>query len=122
MRALKIDNYSPHIKKQFFSGKNVLVLFSVLVLSLADGMLTMSLLEKGAWEANPVMRFALSISREFFLILKYFLTAGGVLFLLHFGDIKVFRKRISLEEIAGLFIVFYEGLVIYEITLWHLIR
>ncbi len=81
----------------------------------------MQLIEKGAWEANPLMRFALSVSREFFLTLKYFLTAGGLLFLLRFGDKRVFRNSISLEEIAGLFILFYEGLIIYEITVWHLI-
>ena len=120
MKALRPDDKAPRNKGRFFSGKNLFVLFTVLLLSLADGMLTMSLLEKGAWEANPIMRFALSVSREFFLILKYFLTASGVLFLLRFGDKKVFSERISLEEIAGLFIVFYEGLVIYEITLWHL--
>lgn len=120
MKALKPDDKAPRIKGRFFSGKKLFVLFAVLLLSLADGMLTMSLLDKGAWEANPLMRFALSVSREFFLILKYFLTVSGVLFLLHMGDKKVFNQRISLEEIAGLFIVFYEGLIIYEITLYHL--
>ena len=97
-------------------------MFAVLLLSLADGILTLSLVERGAWEANPVMRFALTVSREFFLTLKYFLTVGGLIVLLAFGKRRILGGAISLEEIAGLIILCYEGLIIYEIALWQLTR
>ena len=60
-----------------------------------------------------------SIGQTVFLI---FLTAGGLLFLLWNGKKRVFGGVFSLEEIAGGMVLFYEGLVIYEITVYHVIR
>ena len=97
-------------------------LFVVLILSLADGTMTIFLVKRGAWEANPVMRYALSISYEFFFFLKYFLTAGGLLFLLQYGNKRIFKGLLSLEEITVGIVLFYEGLVIYEITIYHLFK
>lgn len=107
-------------KPNFFEAKYVFCLFIVLILSLVDGTMTIFLIGKGAWEVNPVMRYALSVSHEFFLILKYFLTAGGVLYLLINGNKRIFRGLITIEEIAGSLVLFYEGLVIYEIAIYHL--
>jgi len=109
-------------KQKFFRPKYVLYLLLLLILCIMDGTLTILLINMGAWEANPVMRHALSISREFFLVSKYVLTSAGLLFLLINGERKVFGGRCSLEEIAGLFIIFYEGLIIYEITLYMLLK
>ena len=103
-------------------GKYLFCLFVILVLCLVDGTLTIFLVERGAWEANPLMRYALSVSYELFFFLKYFLTAGGLLFLLWNGKKRVFGGVFSLEEIAGGMVLFYEGLVIYEITVYHVIR
>lgn len=102
-------------------GKYVFCLFAVLILCLIDGMMTIVLVEKGAWEANPFMRYALSVSYEFFFFSKYFLTAGGLLFLLINGKKRVFRELISLEEFACGLVLFYEGLVIYEISVYHIV-
>jgi hypothetical protein len=107
-------------RNDFFETKYIICLFIILILTIADGILTIFLLKKGAWEANPFMRYTLSVSYEFFFFLKYFLTAGGVLFLIKNGDRKVFRGLFSLEEIAGGLVLFYEGLVIYEIAIYHL--
>lgn len=107
---------------RFFGLKYLFVLFIVLLLSLVDGAMTIYLVQRGAWEANPFMRYALNVSHEFFIIVKYFLTAGGLLFLLWNGRVRVFRNRLSLEEIAGALVLFYQGLVIYEITIYHFIK
>ncbi|HHS13207.1 MAG TPA: hypothetical protein ENN03_05495 [bacterium] len=105
-----------------FGLKYLFVLFIVLLLCLVDGAMTIFLVQRGAWEANPVMRYALNVSHEFFIIVKYFLTAGGLLFLLWNGRVRVFRNLLSLEEIAGALVLLYQGLVIYEITIYHFIR
>ncbi len=105
-----------------FKRKYIFILFMTLILCLVDGVITIELIKNGAWEANPVMRYAISISYEFFFILKYFLTAGGLLFLLWHGNKRVFNGILSLEELAGVLVLFYEGLVIYEITIYHLIK
>jgi len=113
-----LSKYHP----SFFEGKYIFCLFILLILCLVDGTMTIFLVEKGAWEANPVMRFALSVNYEFFFSLKYFLTASGLLFLLRNGDRKILKGLFSLEEIAGSLVLFYEGLIIYEITIYHLAK
>ena len=118
----KSNTLFPRMSILFFEGKYTLCLFIVLIFSLVDGTMTLILLEMGAWEANPVMRYALTVSHEFFFLLKYFLTAGGLLFLLANGKRRIFRGRISLEEIAAGLVIFYEGLVIYEITILHIFK
>jgi hypothetical protein len=109
-------------RPDFFESKYVFALFVTLLLTVTDGLLTIILVQKGAWEANPVMRYALSVSNEFFIFMKFFLTAAGLLFLLNQGSRRVFRGLFSLEEIAAAIVLFYEGLIIYEITMYHLIR
>ena len=106
----------------FFETKYVLCLFVILILSLIDGTMTIYLVGRGAREVNPVMEAALSVSNGFFLFMKYFLTAGGLFYLLLHGRRRVLKGLVSLEEIAGSLVLFYEGLVIYEITIYHLIK
>lgn len=109
-------------RPDFFESKYVVCLFVTLLLTITDGFFTIFLTQKGAWEANPVMRYALSVSFEFFVFLKFFLTAGGLLFLLKNGSRKVFRGLFTQEEIAAGIVLFYEGLIIYEITLYYIVR
>jgi hypothetical protein len=118
---------APHFRlakshPSFFEKKYVLCMFVVLLLSLMDGTTTVFLLHLGAWEANPVMHYALSIGYEFFFFVKYFLTAGGLLFLLSRGGQRVFGGLFVLEEIAGGLVLFYLGLVIYELAVFHFIQ
>jgi hypothetical protein len=109
-------------RPDFFESKYVFALFVTLLLTITDGLLTIFLVQKGAWEANPVMRYAMSISHGFFIFLKFFLTASGLLFLLIQGNRRVFGGLFSLEEIAAGIVLFYEGLIIYEITMYQLVR
>jgi len=117
-----IDHFTP-TKSQpaFFEAKYVLCLFIILILCLVDGTMTIYLIGRGAREVNPVMKAALSVSNGFFLFMKYFLTASGVFYLLLHGRRRIFKGLVSMEEIAGSLVLFYEGLVIYEITIYHLI-
>jgi hypothetical protein len=109
-------------RKTSLSWKYVVALFITLVLCILDACLTIFLVGRGAWEANPLMRYALSVSYEYFLLSKYFLTAFGLLFLFLNGKKKVFGGLLMVEEIAGGIVLFYEGLVIYEITIYHIVR
>jgi hydrogenase expression/formation protein HypC len=79
-------------------------------------------MDMGAWEANPLMRQALSMGHEFFFFSKYFLTASGLLFLLTNAEKRIFKGIFSLEEIITAVVLFYEGLVIYEVTLYYLYK
>ncbi len=114
----KLSGYKP----TFFERKYVLCLFVTLILSLIDGTMTIYLLQLGAWEVNPFMRQALSLGHEFFFFSKYFLTAGGLLLLLLNADKRILKGMLSLEEIGASVVLFYEGLVIYEITIYHIFK
>ena len=120
--AKRSNSPKDHRKQALFQTKYVFCLFIVLILCLVDGTMTITLIQRGAWEVNPIMRLALSVSHEFFFIVKYFLTAGGLLFLLKNGEMRILNGLLSLEEIAGGLVLFYEGLVIYEITIYHFFR
>lgn len=108
-------------RTSIFESKYLFCLFIILILCLIDGVFTIHLIKKGAWEANPVMRVALSVSHEFFFLIKYFLTAGGLIILLKFGDRRVF-KFLRVEELACGLVILYEGLIIYEISIYHLVK
>jgi hypothetical protein len=54
---------------------------AVIGLSLMDAWYTLDLLRKGATEANPLMRAALQVSDEAFVVIKTAITLGGAGFL-----------------------------------------
>jgi len=54
----------------------------VMALCTADGLFTIFHLDRGAKEINPIMDFALSFGTLHFLIVKYAMTAAGLLVLL----------------------------------------
>ena len=122
MRKKKPEFEETETRRSSLSWKYVFCLFITLILCIMDGTLTIFLVRKGAWEANPLMRHAMSVGYTYFLFLKYFLTAGGLLFLLHHGQKKIFKGILSVEEVAGGIVLFYEGLIIYEITLYYIVR
>jgi len=113
---LYVEDTSPVLEVKY-----VICLFVILFFCLFDGAMTLVLVGHGAWEANPLMRYALSVSDGFFLLLKYVLTAGGLLFLFVNGRMRIFRGRLSMEEIAIGLVLLYETLVIYELTVFHFI-
>lgn len=102
--------------------KFTVYVFLTLFLCLTDAVLTLSLLEMGAWEANPVMRYALEMGPKFFIFAKYFLTASGLIFLIRNSRLRIFNGAISLEEVAGALLLFYEGLIIYEVAIYQLMK
>jgi hypothetical protein len=122
MRKKSLRFEPSETRKLSLSWKYVFALFVTLVLSIIDGVLTIFLVKRGAWEANPLMRYLLSVSYEYFFLTKYFLTAAGLLLLFINGKRKIFRGLITVEEIAGGIVLFYEGLVIYEIAIYYIIQ
>lgn len=64
------------------------VIVLILLLSIADAVLTILLIGHGAVEINPVMAFYLDLGPYIFLLVKYALTSVGLVILL------VFRTRL----------------------------
>ena len=63
-------------------GGWILTAFTCVVgLSLLDAWYTLDLIKQGATEANPVMKLALEISDQAFVVIKTLITIGGAGFL-----------------------------------------
>jgi hypothetical protein len=78
----------------------------VLLLSCLDALFTLTLLDKGAYEANYLMAQLLAIGDKPFVIAKVTITAVGVLFLLmhaHFRILRCTNGKRMLQLLAGIY-------------------
>jgi hypothetical protein len=88
----------------------------ILVLSCTDAFLTLRLLERGAYEMNPVMDALLGGSDLAFTAVKMGLTAGSVVLMTLLARMRVFRA-VPVAWILYLVLVGYGSLVAYELWL-----
>jgi len=106
-----LDRYRPRL---------VITGLLVLLLSCLDALFTLSLLSKGAYEANHLMAALLEMGVQPFVFTKVAVTAVGVLFLLmhaHFRILRVTNGQRMLEVLAGA----YGLLIIWELLLMRTI-
>jgi hypothetical protein len=107
-----LDHYAPGL---------VLTGALLMLLSSMDAAFTLTLLDKGAYEANQFMAWLLEIGNRTFVFSKIAITAAGVLFLLMHAHFQIFRivtgKR-ALELLVGIY-----GLLIgWELLLLGMIK
>lgn len=99
-----VDWHEPHL---------MFLAVAILLLSVSDAFLTLTLLAAGAYEANPVMSYVLERQPELFATVKMALTGVGVLVLVACARATVFRLiRVSSVLRGCLFL--YAGLIAYE--------
>jgi len=91
---------------------------TILLLSVVDAFLTLTLLTVGATEANPVMAFVLDHHPQLFALSKMGFTGMGVLVLVAVARARVFRVMKVGAVLQGLFVA-YVALIAYE---WWLLR
>ena len=102
-----LDWYQPSL---VFTG------LAVLLLSCLDALLTLTLLNRGAYEANVLMAHLLETSDAVFVVTKVAVTAIGIMFLLihsHFRVLKVTSGKHLLQFMVPV----YGLLVTYELFL-----
>lgn len=99
----------------------VVVGLLVLLLSCLDAVLTLTLLDKGAYEANVLMAQLMQVGIKPFVFTKIAVTAAGVLFLLmhaHFRLLRITSGKRLLQGLAGIY-----GLLIgWEVVLLGVIE
>jgi hypothetical protein len=105
-----VDWHAPHL---FFLS------ITILLLSVADAFLTLTLIKHGAAEANPLMSFVLDEHPQLFGGIKMVLTGGGVLVLVALARAHVFRL-VRVEAIMHWFLLAYVALIAYECWLLRL--
>lgn len=99
-----VDWHEPHL---------LFLALSILLLSVADAFLTLTLLTRGATEANPFLAYLLAEHPKAFAAIKMLLTGGGVLVLVAVARAKVFSvMRVS--TILHYLLAGYAALIFYE--------
>jgi Domain of unknown function (DUF5658) len=102
-----------------FDAVTLAMVVALLSLTIADGMLTLELLEFNSEEANPFMRHLLKRGPRAFLIGKYVLTAMGLPFLVVYQNYPMFKTRFRVGYLLPVFISLYLALISYQWMLFQ---
>jgi hypothetical protein len=106
---LPIDWHEPYL---------LFLAVTILLLSVADAFLTITLIMSGAQEANPLLAFVLRDHPELFAAIKMALTGTGVLVLVAVARARLFRI-VRVGVVLQAIFVAYVALIAYE---WWLLR
>jgi hypothetical protein len=104
-----VDWHEPHL---------LFLAITILLLSVADAFFTLTLLTRGAEEANPLLQYVLDAHPQLFAGAKMGLTGCGILVLVALARATVFRI-IRVSTIIHWFLLGYAALIGYE---WWLLR
>ena len=88
----------------------------IVVFSCTDALLTLVLLERGAYEANPMMAPLVAGSAAAFAVVKIGLTAGGVVLLTQLARLRAFGG-VPVGVLLYLVLALYGALIAYEFGL-----
>jgi hypothetical protein len=94
-----------------------LLILLLLIMTIADGLITIDLLDAGCEEANPLMRYLLERGQMAFLLGKYTLTAIGLPFLIAFKNHRLFRTWFRVGYLIPAFVSLYFLLLYYQLGL-----
>jgi hypothetical protein len=114
----KADREGNYFVDRFDAGTLAMIV-GLLCLTLADGVLTIELLDRNSEEINPLMAQLLGRSHHAFLMGKYILTAAGLPFLVVFKNYRLFGSRFRIGYLFPAFIGLYLLLLSYQWTLFE---
>jgi hypothetical protein len=102
-----------------FHATTLAMVVGLLALTIADGVLTIELLDGNSEEVNPLMAHLLGRSHQAFLVGKYILTATGLPFLVVFKNYRLFGTRFRVGYLFPAFIGLYLVLLCYQ---WRMLN
>jgi len=102
-----LDWYDP---KLVFTGLGIVLLSSL------DALLTLTLLNRGAYEANQLMALLLEFGTVPFVVTKVSITCFGMLFLLMHSHFQILRITNG-KQMLKLLLTVNGALILYEIVL-----
>ena len=103
-QELPVDFHEPYL---------LVLAVVMLLLSVADAFLTVTLMSDGAQETNPLLAFVLNEHPRFFAVTKMALTGMGVVLLVAMARTKLFRLVRAVWFFQGL-VAAYFVLIAYE--------
>jgi hypothetical protein len=95
---------------------DVLIFVFILVCSVADAFLTLELVRGGMSEMNTVMNYYLQLGPLPFVLVKYSLTAVGLLWLIIYRNYFFFFGRVRVKAIMVTLAIMYCALLTYEVA------
>lgn len=101
-----------------YDKRMVVTIVSILFLCLADAGFTLLILSHGGEELNIVMELLIKESIFLFILGKYFLTSGSLLFLIAHRHFKILGK-LKVSHILLCFLLGYLLLITYEIGILY---
>lgn len=93
------------------------VIIAILVLSVADAILTINLIRRGAVEINPIMEYYLKLGPHNFLAVKYVLTSLSVFILVIYSNSNLKNGRFPIRSVFPWIITVLMSVVVWEIYL-----
>jgi len=108
-----------HDYVDLYGPDEFLIILLVLILSVVDAFLTLELVDSGMTEMNSVMDYYLRLGPLPFVLIKYLLTAVGLVILLTHKNYTIFHGWISVKAIMVVLAIMYCALVTYELGLFH---
>jgi hypothetical protein len=105
-----VDWHEPHL---------LFLAIMILLLSIVDAFLTLTLLSRGAQEVNPIMGYIINETPRLFAMVKMALTGGGIVVLVALARVRVFRV-IRIANIIHWCMLGYVALIAYEALLLRL--
>ena len=115
-RSRRRVDCNAHFPTDWYDTKLFIMALSLLLLSITDAAMTMTLLNNGAVDVNPFMNFLLSQSTNTFVYTKLVLTAICILVLVAHYHSKLFNT-VSVDKLLTFSLSIYSALVIYEVFL-----
>jgi hypothetical protein len=100
-----------------FDAVTLALVVSLLVMTLADGILTLDLLDADCEELNPFMAHLIERGPLAFLLGKYILTAVGLPFVVVYKNYPMFGTRFRVGFLLPVFVGLYLVLLSYQWTL-----
>jgi len=99
------------------SPKSFAVILVIIMLSIADAVLTLELISHGASELNPIMAYYLEHGPLVFFWMKYLLTFAAIILILFHEEIYLFKDKVQVKALYFFLIIPFALVVCWELLL-----
>jgi len=103
-----------------YESHYLVLILSILLLCILDAHFTLNLLQLGGVELNPLMIVLLEKDVALSLVLKYLITASGLIFLLVHKNFRIFGN-IRVSGLIYFVFILYVLLVLAEAYAYHML-
>ncbi len=113
----RVEDYKKITKLDWYHPTLLIHILIILGLSLLDAALTLTLLNQGAMELNPVMRYYINHGPTTFVMVKYGLTALALLIMVALHTSIAVKYRTLASLMFPSCIVLFGAVIIWELYL-----